>query len=123
MSTVKLAVSTSVILTVYFLMTPFCWLMGGGVQERIKEIELTFAAIKSSGGALGAEKEIIIVCSAQKVTKENMIQFYSFYTHKSYHLERSAVSGQEKMGQYPHLFLQQQCSSRLCREKMCSVLE
>ena len=62
MSTVKLAVSTSVILIVYFLMTPFCWLMGGGVQERIKEIELTFAAIKSSGGAVGAEKEILNYC-------------------------------------------------------------
>ena len=62
MSTVKLAVSTSVILTVYFVMIPFCWLMGGGVQESTKEVELTFAAIRSSGGALGAEKEILNYC-------------------------------------------------------------
>ena len=36
--------------------------MGGGVQERTKEVELTFAAIRSSGGALGAEKEILNYC-------------------------------------------------------------
>ena len=30
--------------------------MGGGDQERTKEVELTLAATSSSGGALGAEK-------------------------------------------------------------------
>ena len=72
MSTVKLAVSTSVILTVYFVMIPFCWLMGGGVQERTKEVELTFAAIRSPGGALGAEKEILYYCvlSTKKLPKK-----------------------------------------------------
>ena len=62
MSTVKLAVSTSVTLTVYSLMIPLCWLMGGGVQERTKEVELTFAAIRSSGGALGAKRRYLIIC-------------------------------------------------------------
>ena len=41
-------------------MIPFCWLVGGGDQERTKEVELTLAALRSSGGALGAENEIII---------------------------------------------------------------
>ena len=40
-------------------MIPFCWLVGGGDQERMKEVELTLAAIRSSGGALGAENEIL----------------------------------------------------------------
>ena len=62
MSTVKLDVSISVILTVYFVMTPFCWLMGGGDQDRTKEDELTLAAIRCPGGALGAEKEILNYC-------------------------------------------------------------
>ena len=55
---VELAVSTSVTLTVYSLMIPFCWLVGGGDQERTKDVELTFIAIRSSGGALGAENKI-----------------------------------------------------------------
>ena len=97
--------------------------MGGGVHERTKEVELTLAAIRSSGGALGAEKEIIIVCSSQKATKRKRDSVNTAYTHKSYHFERSGVSGQKKMGQYPQLFSQQQCSSRLCRETMLSVLE
>ena len=49
---------SSVILTVYSLMIPFCWPVGGGDQERTKEVELTVAATSSSGGALGAEKTI-----------------------------------------------------------------
>ena len=32
--------------------------MGGGDQERTKEVELTLAATTISGGALGAEKKI-----------------------------------------------------------------
>ena len=51
----------SVILTLYSLMIPFCWLMGGGDQDRTKEVELILAATSSSGGALGAEKVIIRV--------------------------------------------------------------
>ena len=43
-------------------MIPFCWLVGGGDQERTKDVELTFTAIRSSGGALGAEKEILNNC-------------------------------------------------------------
>ena len=38
-------------------MIPFCWLVGGGDQERTKEVELTLAATTISGGALGAEKK------------------------------------------------------------------
>ena len=53
-------VCSSVILTVYSLMIPFCWLVGGGDQERTKEVELTLAATSFSGGALGAEKKIVI---------------------------------------------------------------
>ena len=56
LSRIVVPVWSSVILTVYSLMIPFCWLMGGGLQERTKEVELTFAATSSSGGALGAEK-------------------------------------------------------------------
>ena len=51
---------SSVILTVYSLIIPFCWLVGGGDQERTKEVELTLGATSSSGGALGAEKKIIL---------------------------------------------------------------
>ena len=50
----------SVILTVYSLMIPFCWLVGGGDQDRTKEVELTLTATRSSGGAPGAEKKIIL---------------------------------------------------------------
>ena len=42
-------------------MIPFCWLVGGGDQERTKDVELTFAAIKSSRGALGAEQKVFSV--------------------------------------------------------------
>ena len=55
----EIPVWISVILTLYSLMIPFCWLMGGGDQERTKEVELTLVAARSSGGALGAEKVII----------------------------------------------------------------
>ena len=58
LSTIKLDVSTSVILTVYSLMIPFCRLVGGGDQERMKEVELTLAATSASGGAFGAENKI-----------------------------------------------------------------
>ena len=51
---------SSVILTVYSLIIPFCWLVGGGIQERTKEVELTLGATSSSGGALGAEKKTTI---------------------------------------------------------------
>ena len=57
---IELPVWSSVILTVYSLMIPFCWLVGGGDQERTKEVELTLAAKSPSGGALGAEKKIIL---------------------------------------------------------------
>ena len=51
---------SSVTLTVYSLIIPFCWLVGGGDQERTKEVELTVGTTSSSGGALGAEKKTII---------------------------------------------------------------
>ena len=56
LSMIDVSVWSSVILTIYSLMIPFCWLVGGGDQERTKEVELTLAATSSSGGALGAEK-------------------------------------------------------------------
>ena len=56
-STIELPVWSSVIFTIYSLMIPFRWLVGGGDQERTKEVELTLAATSSSGGALGAEKD------------------------------------------------------------------
>ena len=54
---IEMPVWSSVILTVYSLMIPFCWLVGGGDQERTKEVELTVGTKTSSGGALGAEKK------------------------------------------------------------------
>ena len=32
--------------------------MGGGDQERTKDVELTLVAFRSSGGALGAEQKV-----------------------------------------------------------------
>ena len=57
LSMMEIPVWISVILTVYSLMIPFCWLVGGGDQERTKEVEPTLAATTISGGALGAEKK------------------------------------------------------------------
>ena len=56
LSMIELPVWSSVILTVYSWMILFCWLVGGGDQKRTNEVELTFIATSSSGGALGAEK-------------------------------------------------------------------
>ena len=52
--------------------------MGGGVQERTKDVELTFAAIRSPGGALGAEKEILNYCVL--ITKSYQRKHYSVNT-------------------------------------------
>ena len=75
-------------------MIPFCWLVGGGDQERTKEVELTFTAIRSSGGALGAENEIIMQ-SSQILPKKTCECNFIPKINNSYHLERSAVKGQE----------------------------
>ena len=60
LSMMESPVWASVILTVYSLMIPFCWLVGGGDQDRTKEVELTLAATRSSGGALGAETKVTL---------------------------------------------------------------
>ena len=52
---------TSVILTVYSLMIPFCWLVGGGDQKRTNDVELILVATRSSGGTLGDEKVITVI--------------------------------------------------------------
>ena len=82
-----LPVSTSVMLTAYCVMIPFCMSAGGGLQNSVITVELIAFPCGVWGGLDGTGKSLILYQWKIYAKKKKNIA--------SYHLEKSATPEQE----------------------------